>query len=184
MTAPESGLSMRRHRIEIGGIAKESLLEALHAIGVELNPLARDLFADERFGTSAAREVVDLVETTVADLGLVRGGTMPDLLRAAADRGWTACPLEAGPHLRLQIRSDREEAGGTAQTRGCAPPGSITVVSDPIAMDSETPKGFYLRRIGGTPWLRGYRSDDHHVWSPQDRLIFFERSVRSPGSRG
>jgi hypothetical protein len=33
-------------------------------------------------------------------------------------------------------------------------------------------KGFYLRRINGVLWLRGYRSGPEHIYSPEDRLVF------------
>jgi len=48
------------------------------------------------------------------------------------------------------------------------------VASAPLAQDDETPKGFYLRRIEGVLWLRGYRSWPGHIWSPQDMFVFSE----------
>ena len=47
-------------------------------------------------------------------------------------------------------------------------------VPDPPPLDDtdETPKGFYLRRIDGVPWLRGYWSWPGHLWSPEDRRLF------------
>jgi hypothetical protein len=45
-------------------------------------------------------------------------------------------------------------------------------VSAALVEDDEFPKGFYLRRIDGVLWLRGYRSGPAHVWSPDDRLVF------------
>jgi hypothetical protein len=32
--------------------------------------------------------------------------------------------------------------------------------------------GFYLRRIRGVLWLRGYRSPAEHVWEAADRFVF------------
>jgi hypothetical protein len=32
--------------------------------------------------------------------------------------------------------------------------------------------GFYLRRIQGVLWLRGYRSALEHIWSADDRFVF------------
>ena len=52
-----------------------------------------------------------------------------------------------------------------------APPGSITVVSDPL-IDDDVPKGFYPRRVDGVLWLRGYVSGPNHIWQPGDRLAF------------
>jgi|688.fasta_scaffold145228_3 hypothetical protein len=159
------------HEIRIGGLGKDELLAALHASGVALNAAARDLFADERFAVHPAASVLRLVEVPVEDLGFPRGGTMPEILRVAGGGGLAPCPLEVGPHLRLKLIDQEEGCTGLPEQRHCAPPGSITVVSSPIGPEDETPKGFYLRRINGTPWLRGYHSDDTHVWSAKDRLV-------------
>ena len=51
-------------------------------------------------------------------------------------------------------------------------PGAVVVASPPLDERDETPKGFYLRRIHGVLWLRGYWSWAGHVWSPQDVLVF------------
>ena len=84
------------------------------------------------------------------------------------------CPLELGPHLRLQFTDQPEGSLGQPVSQNCAPPGSLTVASAPLAQDDETPKGFYLRRIEGVLWLRGYRSWPGHIWSPQDMFVFSE----------
>lgn len=44
--------------------------------------------------------------------------------------------------------------------------------SEAPSRDDEYPKGFYLRVVDGRAWLRGYRCDDGHSWSPDDRFIF------------
>ena len=58
-------------------------------------------------------------------------------------------------------------------------PERVTVASAPLCDDEEVPKGFYLRRIEGVLWLRGYQSWSGHVWSGEDTFVF----VRSaPGA--
>ena len=97
---------------------------------------------------------------------------MTDICAAARQHGLAVCPLELGPHLRLALLDQEEGALGRAQTEHRAPPGSLTVVSHPLSDDDETPKGFYLRRIEGELWLRGYRSWAGHIWQPEDVLVF------------
>lgn len=160
------------HPVWIGGVGKDELLRSLRSRGVELNPAALELLADRRFSTLATPRCLEVLELAVEDLGLPRGGTMPAIRQAALSSGLAPCPLEVGPHLRLQLLGQEEGQIGFPRTRHCAPPGSITVVSIPIATDDQTPKGFYLRRIDGSLWLRGYRSDDQHVWAGTDRLAF------------
>ena len=46
------------------------------------------------------------------------------------------------------------------------------MVSVPLDEGYETPRGFYLRRIDGVLWLRGYRADAAHLWSPEDVFVF------------
>jgi hypothetical protein len=97
---------------------------------------------------------------------------MAQIERAALASGLQLAPLELAPHLRLQWRGQAEGRVGQAATRHRAPPGSLTVVSLPPVDDDAFPKGFYLRRIDGVLWLRGYRAAAGHQWQPDDRLIF------------
>jgi hypothetical protein len=165
-------MTIASRRVRTGGVTKGQLLEQLRQAGVELNSAAEELFADPRFETLAAAETVDVVDVAVEELGLAEGGTMPAILEAAGALGLVPCPLELGPHWRLQFQAQEEGHVGFPETKNCAPPGSITVVSEPVGASAETPRGFYLRRIDGTSWLRGYRSDDGHVWAAKDRLAF------------
>jgi hypothetical protein len=89
--------------VRAGGATKEELLARLERARVELNQSARELFTDERFTTSATRYVLETVEYSVAELGLPRGGTSSNVLERARTKGLSVCPLEVGPHLRLQF---------------------------------------------------------------------------------
>ncbi|WP_280151617.1 hypothetical protein [Piscinibacter sp. XHJ-5] len=170
--------------IRVGGMAKAELLEKLRDAGVQLNEAARTLFADERFTTSEVSALIETVELSVADLGCGSGATLPQIIERAAGAGLSLCPLELAPHLRLQFMDQPEGFLGHPPSQNRAPPGAITVASEPVAQDDETPKGFYLRRIEGVLWLRGYRSWPGHVWSPEDRFVFAQLLPRAArGSR-
>jgi hypothetical protein len=164
---------MIRRTVTIGGVPKAELIHRLRAAGVQLNAAGERLFADERFTTTPTPTVVDTVELTVADLGLPAGGTMTEIAHRAATRDLGLCPLELGPHLRLQFVDQPEGFVGQPVRPNAAPVGSITIVSEPLAPgDDDVPKGFYLRRIEGVLWLRGYVSGDDHLWAPNDHLLF------------
>lgn len=167
--------TFRLRSVSSGGVAKAELLSRLEAAGVLLNEAAHTLFADPRFTTSPAASRVDVVETSVAALGLPDGGTFAQIVERAAAQDLLLCPLELGPHLRLEFVDQEEGFIGQPLTQHRAPPGSLTLASAPLAEDEETPKGFYLRRIEGVLWLRGYRSWPGHPWSPQDMLAFIRR---------
>lgn len=159
-------------RLRIGVATKPELLGQLHAAGIQLNASAHALFDDPRFAPGSANTSVLIRSESVADLGFREGATFAEMRTRVADLGMSLCPLELGPCLRLQYLDQAEGSMGHAATLHCAPPGSLTVASPPLDEDDETPKGFYLRRIDGTLWLRGYRSSAGHVWSPDDQLVF------------
>jgi hypothetical protein len=162
--------------IRIGGKSKRELLEALLEHGVELNEAGKALFARDEFVTSEAPSALETVELTVASLGFANGATSDELFDRAAGLGLSPCPLELAPHLRLSYLDQPEGHSGHPPTQHRAPPGSVTIASRPIHGDDEVPKGFYLRRINGVLWLRGYRAGSEHVWSPEDRLVFVART--------
>jgi hypothetical protein len=165
------------HSVTIGGIDKASLLSALQGAGVQLNQAAQELFADGRFTTASTRRTLEVVELAVAELTDGDEATFDQVLEHAARRGLAPCPFELAPHFRLQYLDQPEGSLGHPLSQHRAPPGSITLASLPLAHDNETPKGFYLRRIDGVNWLRGYRSWPGHLWSPED-VFAFARSQR------
>lgn len=158
-------------RVTVGGTPKFELYDKLQKQSIQMNAYGEILFADDRFEVSEASYSLDTVELTVADLGFPDGAVLSQIYKRAAELGLGLCPLELGPHLRVQYLDqpvDNEEAG----RKNRAPSGSITIASKIISEDDEFPKGFYVRNIDGMLWLRGYIADDLHIWNPHDRLIF------------
>jgi hypothetical protein len=163
-------LHSARRVVRIGGMSKIELMAELQNRGIQCNDAARALFAHDNFTTSNAVTHVQIVELSISQLGFSRGAKMGQIHNRMCELGLSVCPLELAPHLRLQLL-DQPEDSRPSQHR--APPGSITVASQPPAMDDDSvPKGFYLRRIGNVLWLRGYRCDAAHLWSAEDRFVF------------
>jgi hypothetical protein len=158
--------------VPVGGLAKSELLQALQRNAILMNESAEQLFASDHFTTAATRYVITTVELTVRDLGFGRGSTIAEIYARAGVLGLGLCPLELGPHLRLQYLDQPEGYWGQPVRQHRAPAGSITIASEPLTEDDDLPKGFYLRRIKGVLWLRGYRSGPGHVWDADDRFIF------------
>ncbi len=158
--------------VRLGGMDKRQLLQALRNRQVRLNQAAEALFEDRRFTPMSRRRVIEVAALTVDDLGFAEGATHDQLTARALASGFVECPLELGPHLRLQFLDQAEGSVGFPATRHRAPPGSITIISAPLDDSDDTPKGFYLRRIDGVLWLRGYRSHAGYVWCPDDVLIY------------
>ena len=158
--------------VMVGGLTKAELLQELQRNAIAMNGSGARLFASDHFTTSATRYAVTTVELTVHDLGFPRGATIAEIYVRAGALGLGLCPLELGPHLRLQYLDQPEGDWGQPVRRHQAPSGSITIASEKLPEDDDFPKGFYLRRIKGVLWLRGYRSGPEHVWEPDDHFIF------------
>jgi len=63
---------------------------------------------------------------------------------------------------------------------GRSPAGALKVASAPLSDDVAFPKGFYLRVVDGTLWLRGFRCDDEYRFTPDDTFAFRSSSRRRP----
>ncbi len=172
MGQAHSGRALMPSAVSIGGIGRSELLAALREQNVRLNGAAEALFRDHRFTTLSRRHDVEIAALSVAELGFGEGATYGQLIARAFELGLTECPLELGPHLRVQFLDQPDSTDGTPLTHGRAPPGSITVASSPLDDGDETAKGFYLRRVDTVLWLRGYWSWPGHIWTPEDVLVF------------
>ncbi len=159
-----------RSQLTVGGLSRAQLLERLRSNGVRLNAHAETLLATDEFAQRPARSIL-LAERTVTQLGFPDGAPLSRIFEAARRDGYSLCPVDTAPYLRLEARGQPTSTGSVTST-GRAPDGALTVASDLLSDDDAYPKGFYLRTVGDEPWLRGYRCDDEHIWSPEDRFVF------------
>ncbi|HUQ70820.1 MAG TPA: hypothetical protein VM165_14920 [Planctomycetaceae bacterium] len=161
----------------VGGLSKPNLLAKLAANRIELNESARRIIDSDQFLASNFSKLVTTVELAARDLGFPEGATTVAIHENALDRRLCLCSLEVGPYFRLHHIDQPEGAKEEAVRRHRAPPGSITVASMPPSADDDFPKGFYVRRIDGVLWLRGYRASADHVWDADDHFLFALRST-------
>ena len=168
-----------RH-ITLGGLDKSALLERLEAQGVQINEIGRSLFQDRRFTTEPMPGTVEVVFVTVADLGLTHGGVYAQVAERARARGLCLCPLELAAHLRLQWLNQPSAPVEASAVRHRAPPGGVTVMTEAPPDDEDLPWGFYLRRLGDTLWLRGYRSWSGHLKAADECLVFMRPGEPGP----
>ncbi|WP_025115666.1 hypothetical protein [Lysinibacillus fusiformis] len=158
--------------IEVGGLTKWQLIQKLQEHSISMNPYGEQLLSDDKFTTSETKYSLNIVELAVRNLGFPDGATMPQLIKQANKLGLELCPLEVGPYLRLEYLDQAEGGSGNSLQQSQAPSGSITIASELVSDDDDFPKGFYLRKIDGVLWLRGYLADDLHIWSSDDQFIF------------
>ncbi len=154
--------------LQYGGLTKQQLRDVLSRSGIRLNLYAQMLFDTELFVVSTTHNKAIVAQLSIQDLGFENGTTFYQLLASVERAGFHLCPLELGPYLRLKFVDQEEEFEGESHK---APKGSLTILSDPlIPTDDSFPKGFYLRKIDGTLWLRGYCCSLDYVWAPTDRI--------------
>ncbi|MDY0395538.1 helicase [Virgibacillus halophilus] len=163
--------------IAVGGLTKSQLLQKLQQHSILMNKYGERLFDDEHFVVSDTVYSVKAVALKVRDLGFSEGATIPQLFKKASQVGLKLCPLELGPHLRLEYVDQPEGHLGKPSWRHRAPYGSLTIASKILSDDVHFPKGFYLRRIDGVLWLRGYIADHLHVLQPDDHFVFCQNNV-------
>lgn len=163
-------LRVEQRELWVGGLSRSQLLGSLSSHGIHLNAYAEALLASESFDDRVARPIV-VTERTVAELGLANGAPLSRIFQAAEQQGLSLCPVDTGPYLRLALH-EQTTSSNPLMSSGYAPEGSLTIASAPISDDDEYPKGFYLRVVDRQAWLRGYRSDNEHQWSPDDRFVF------------
>jgi hypothetical protein len=158
--------------VEVGGLTKLQLIQKLQQYSILMNEYGERLLADDKFTTSDTKYSLQTVELNVGGIGFPDGATTAQIFKRAIELGLELCPLELGPHLRLEFLNQPEGYSGNTLQRHQAPSGSITIASEILTEDDDFPKGFYLRRINGVLWLRGYIADHLHVWNPDDHFIF------------
>jgi hypothetical protein len=145
-------------------------MNSLASRGILLNGHAETLLKDVIIDDRTSHPVV-VTERTVAELGLPSGATLTQIFECAQQQGLSLCPVDAAPYLRM-VLNDQVASQDSVMSSGTAPDGGLTVAAEALSEDHEYPKGFYLRVVDGHAWLRGYRCDDDHMWSPHDRFIF------------
>jgi len=158
--------------VEVGGHTKSQLLKKLQQNSILMNKFGEKLITDEKFNTTNKIYSVRTVELKVRNLGFPEGATIPQVYKKANQVGLKLCPLELGPYLRLKYLDQPEGYLGKPSWRHRSPYGAVKIASEILSEDVDFPKGFYLRRIEGVLWLRGYIADDLHVLDPDDHIIF------------
>ena len=110
-----------------------------------------------------------VTERTVAELGLPRGATLPQIFEVAQLQGLLLRPVDTGPYSRLAANG-QEESRDSLDVFGSDPTAASQWPPKSLSHDDEYPKGFYLRVVDGQAWLRGYRCDDEHAAVPRSPL--------------
>lgn len=165
---------MNRIELRFTPFPKKQLRAVLEKNLIRINELAERFLADPRFDTEAFSGTARIVVVSLRELGFEDGAALPEIVRRAGLLGLKLCRPSAGLYLRLAWR-DQPVSGNTILSgQHRSPDGAVTVLSEPLEEDDAFPKGLYLRNVGGELWLRGYRCDRSHLWSPDDLFALEE----------
>jgi hypothetical protein len=159
------------HEIIIETNDKCKLFEMLKRSGIKLNAYAEMLLEHPLFTLPPSGKIYMTVEVAVHQLGFDQGASLPEIFEKAQILGYGLCPPGLAPFFRLTYVKQNEENDLTGKKHQ-APIGSITIAAPPLSNDIRFPKGFYVRKINGALWLRGYVCDDLHIWSKDDVFLF------------
>lgn len=147
--------------IFMDNLSAEELLEKMKAKGIQFNKYAEMLFEHSSFLTSGKARKVKLVKVNLTDLKLAKPTRFQDIVSAAAEKGLKLCPLNLAPFLRLEYLDQPEGP-------------YLTIASLKIEDDEKFPRGFYLRKLEGVLWLRGFCASDDWEY-PLDMEFVFQQ---------
>ena len=119
-----------KRTITVGGRTKEELIKELQQHSIFMNEAGETLFTASHFETSDTDYPLTTIELSVSDLGLPDGASTKQLYTRAQELTLHVCPLELGPHLRLQYLDQPEGFLGKPLRQNQAPYGSITIASE------------------------------------------------------
>lgn len=157
--------------VRLGGMSLTQLRQALQQADIHTNAHAETLLTKLHLFGEEPAYLVRVGIVTVGQLGLTRGGTLPQIGRAALHVGFKLGPLALAPFMRLQWQA-QPASTDSAMQRQRAPQAAVTVaVAHPGGAPS-APRGFYLRNVNGHLWLRGYVASDDYVWAASDQFAF------------
>lgn len=166
---------MKEVIVQYGGVSLNRLCQQLKENQIHLNAYANQLLRHPQLSLSADKQRAACVIVPLKELGLPQGGSLTEIFAAAPSYGLTCCTLEMALHFRLSYRQLANSTG--LKSQGKAPAAAITIASVPLEKTDDFPKGFYVRRIDGVDWLRGYTCDARHQFAPDD-LFWFNDETR------
>ena len=142
---------IRRENIEIGGKTAKELECELNLAKIDISGVAEFMLRSHDFITNKNVESVTLICLTVADLGFIGKATIDKIYQRAEELGLELCPVEVGPHYRLQYQNQpRNECIRVGMKLISDSGGSPRVFS--LGCDSDglwlDPPGYAEQRVG------------------------------------
>src|SRR5690606_11671602 len=152
---------------------KETLFKNLVESNIKINDYAKLIFNHPEFKYTNSEDQINIVQLKLSDIGLKNGGNFEQVERAMKSNNFDFCPLEFAPYIRMHFHSQKSSR---IITKNQHPPDSILIFSKPLIIDDDFPKGFYIRNIENTLWLRGYICSMDYYWESGTEIILKKKS--------
>ena len=151
---------IRREKAEIGGKSPEQLQNEMEQAGIKISSYAKEMMESSDFTTLKNPEDINLIQLSVADLGIDKSHPTTDEIYARIEElGLELCPAELGPHYRLQ---NLDQPAGDWRYVGMKQ----------ITGAGGRPGVFGLGRVGGGLWLGGSWASPGDRWSSESQFLF------------
>lgn len=160
---------MQEIEIKNQNLDKETLFDKFLSSKIKTNNYAKLIFEHPNFNYKSTENKIILIQLTLNNLGLKNGGNFKQIETMMKTKNFDFCPLEFAPYIRLHYISQKPSKIKSSNQH---PPNSILIFSKPLIMSDDFPKGFYIRNIEDTLWLRAYICSDDYCWEPETEIIF------------
>lgn len=135
--------------------------------GFTIGEYADDILGESAFTVAAEETEMDLVVTSVAELGFKNGATREQIYARANELGLDLCPAEVGPQLRLQYKDQSNDEW-------------LVIAMEPIADSGGCLRLFHVRRSAWRSassglWLLSCYGGPDSVWSSDIQFVFSRR---------
>lgn len=151
----------------------KDILNKLEENNIFINDYAKQYFAHPLFSTEEAETTVITI-ASLREIGFENGATLNELFQTIPQIGLKPCPVNTGVFLRLFWKDQPQSRTSILSGTHRSPDGAVTVLSEILEQDNAFPKGLYLRKVEGKPWLRGYVCDETYCFSEDDLFAFEE----------
>jgi hypothetical protein len=149
-------------RLGTGLKTVDDFRHALKDNGDRIGNWGNDILGKLAFTVSDTETEVNLVVTSVAELGFKDGATRADIYKRAVELGLELCSPEVGPQLRLQYKD---------QPRG----EWLIIGMEPISDSGGYLDVFVVEHVVDGRWLRGDYGGPDDFWGGSSRFVFVSR---------
>ena len=148
------------NRINLGtGLKSSDFQKAIKSARMIVSDRANDILSKPNFQVAQSETEVELVVTSVSELGFKDDARMKDIYNRAQELGLHLCPSEVGPQLRLKY--------------GDQPKGEWFVIAmKPIADSNGGLCLFDIGSDGGERSLNAVDGNPDSIWYGHNRFVF------------